>query len=78
MAQVEQRLGAAECVLRRGEALRDDGREVMVDDVLLGVHHVGEALHAEGLGGGRRHEQDVGHGRHRVGHLDVEGDFKRP
>src|SRR5205085_11935291 len=75
---IEQRLGASERVLRRGEALRYHVRHVVVDDVLLGVHHVGEALYPEGLRGWCGDEQDVRARRHRVCRLDVERDLERP
>ena len=70
--------GAAERVLRGGEALRDHLRHVVVDDVLLGLHHVREALHAERLGARHGDEQDVRSWRDGVGRLDVQRDLKRP
>ena len=78
VTQVLERLRAAERLLGRAEALRDHVGQVVVDDVLLGVHHLREALHAERLGGWRVDEQDVRPGRHRMRRLDVERDLERP
>ncbi len=78
MPQVEQGLGASKGVLRRGEALGDHVGHVVVDDELLGVHHVGEALHAKRLRGRSRDQENVGARRHRVGCLNVERDLEGP
>ncbi len=51
---------------------------MVIDDILLGIHKLLEALHAKRLGRGRRHEQNVGHGGGCVRPLDVEGDLNRP
>ena len=78
MAKVQEGPGARERFLGGSEALADDVREVVVDDVLLGVHHQRQALHAEGLCGGDRDEQDARAGGERVDALDIERDFERP
>ncbi len=78
MAQRLQGGAASESVLGGGKALRDDGRQVMVDHELLCVHHVGESLHAERLGRRRGDEQDVGLRRGRVCGLDVKRNLERP
>ena len=78
VAELHERRRATEGLFGRREALRDDCREVVVDDVLLGVHHVREALHAERLCGRGGHEQDVGAGGHRMCGLDIKRDLERP
>ena len=50
----------------------------MVDDVLLGVHHRREALHAERLGRVGGDVEDVRTRRDRVCPLDIEGHLERP
>ena len=78
IAQVLERLRAAEGLLGGGEALRDHLHLVVVDQVLLGLHHVREALNSEGLRSRRRDEQDVRHRGDGVDELDVERDLERP
>ncbi len=78
MAQVQQRLRAAERALAGAEALRDDVGQVVIHHVLLGGHHLREALHAKRLSRGRRHQQDVRHRGNRVRCLDIQRDLERP
>jgi len=73
-----ERLHAAERPLGRREALGDDLGEAVVNHVLLGRHHLDEALNAERLGSGRGDEQDVGLGGDRMGRLNIERDFECP
>ncbi len=60
------------------EALADDIGQVVVNDVLLGVHHLLEALDPQGFGGGRGDQQDVRQRRGGMRPLDIEGDFQGP
>ena len=83
VAQVQQAgvvalVEAGEGVLGRAEALRDDVADALVDQRLLGVHHLGQAGRALGLGNRGLDQNDVRPGRDRVGVLDVEGGLFGP
>ncbi|TMC28193.1 MAG: hypothetical protein E6J36_00430 [Chloroflexi bacterium] len=60
------------------EALADDIGQMVVNDVLLGVHHLLEALHPQGFGGGRGDQQDVRQWRGGMRPLDIKRDFQGP
>jgi hypothetical protein len=60
------------------EALADDIGQVVVNDVLLGVHHLLEALHPQGFSGGRGDQQDVCQWRGGMCPLNIKGDFQSP
>lgn len=77
--QVFQSGGAAvERLFGRGEALRDHRAAMLRNDIFLGLEEVRKALDPESFSSRRRDEQDVRHGRHGVGPLDIERYFDCP